>query len=153
MKYWFEEAAFNNEPMPENMTAYESCIYTFLRNLYWSYKKGIVSKDQAQKEKETTIKKYDKEWEKRDFEIKCWESSAKRTLSACHAMMMYRNNRTLEAADNLVNMLEWLNDECGQDVVPHEYGAKCPNCGRFFNQDHAFRKPVFCEDCGCMLRW
>ena len=95
----------------------------------------------------------DKEWEKRDFEIKCWESSAKRTLSACHAMMMYRNNRTLEAADNLVAMLEWLNDECGQDVVPHEYGAKCPNCGRFFNQDHAFRKPVFCEDCGCMLRW
>lgn len=153
MKFWFEEQAFNNEPMPENVTAYEACIYTFLRNLYWTYRKGIISKEQAQQEKELTIHKYDKEWEKRDFEIKCWENSARRTLAADHAMTMYRQNRTLENADNLVNKLEWLDDEIAVAVKTHEHGTNCPVCNKFFNQDHAYRKPTFCEDCGCKLGW
>ena len=153
MKFWFEEQAFNNEPMPENVTAYEACIYTFLRNLYWTYRKGVISKDQAQQEKELTIRKYDKEWEKRDFEIKCWENSARRTLAAAHAMVQYHLNRTIENADKLYEKLEWLLDELPEPVKKHEHGANCPSCGKFFNQDHADRKPKFCEDCGCMLRW
>lgn len=153
MTYWFEQAAYNNEPMPDNITAYEACIYTFLRNLYWSYKQKLITKEQAQHEKTITINKYDREWEKRDFEIKCWENSARRTMSACHAMTMYRQNRTLENADVLVNRLEWLEDECAIQVKPHEHGANCPICGKFFNQDHAARKPTYCESCGCRLGW
>lgn len=153
MTYWFEQAAYNNEPMPDNITAYEACIYTFLRNLYWSYKQKLITKEQAQHEKTITINKYDREWEKRDFEIKCWENSARRTLAACHAMTMYRQNRTLENADVLVNRLEWLEDECAIQVKPHEHGANCPICGKFFNQDHAARKPTYCESCGCRLGW
>ena len=153
MTYWFEQAAYNYEPMPDNITAYEACIYTFLRNLYWSYKQKLITKEQAQHEKTITINKYDREWEKRDFEIKCWENSARRTMSACHAMTMYRQNRTLEHADILVNRLEWLEDECAIQVKPHKHGANCPICGKFFNQDHAARKPTYCESCGCRLGW
>lgn len=153
MTYWFEQAAYNNEPMPDNITAYEACIYTFLRNLYWSYKQKLITKEQAQHEKTITINKYDREWEKRDFEIKCWENSARRTLAACHAMTMYRQNRTLEHADILVNRLEWLEDECAIQVKPHKHGANCPACGKFFDQDHANRKPTYCESCGCRLGW
>ena len=57
MKYPFEEQAMHNEPMPEGLTALEQQIYIVLRNIYWSLHKGIITKDQAQKEKNMTIKK------------------------------------------------------------------------------------------------
>lgn len=148
-----EVMAYNNHPAPAYLNWKTHAEYIVVRYLYAANRLNFISKEDASAERKLVKRKLDEIDKAKEFEIKCWESSAKRTLSACHAMMMYRNNRTLEAADNLVNMLEWLNDECSQDVIPHEYGAKCPNCGRFFNQDHAFRKPVFCEDCGCMLRW
>lgn len=37
--------------------------------------------------------------------------------------------------------------------IVKEHGAICPCCGKFFNQEHATRKPRFCEDCGAMLVW
>ena len=46
--------------------------------------------------------------------------------------------------------------EAGRDEhkpILAEHGANCPVCGSFFNQDHAFRKPQYCEDCGCRLDW
>lgn len=153
MKYLFETNAMNNEPMPEGLTAHEVCVYTFLRNLYWSLCQGMITKEQAQREKDITLKKLDTQATAREFERRCWENSARRTLSVDHAMTMYRNNRTLENADILVNRLEWLADECTVPVKPHEHGANCPVCGKFFNQDHVNSKPVFCENCGCRLGW
>lgn len=148
-----EVMAYNNQPAPSYLNWKTRAEYIVVRYLYAANRLNCISKEDASAERKLIQKELDNIDKAKNFEIKCWESSAKRTLSACHAMMMYRKNRTLEAADNMVSMLEWLDDECGQDVIPHEYGAKCPNCRRFFNQDHAFRKPVFCEDCGCMLRW
>lgn len=153
MKYWFEEQARRNEPIPDDLTAHESVVYSFLRNLYWSLQKGIITEDQAQKEKNQTIHKMEDGRKAREFERRLWENSARRTMAACHAMTMYRKNRTLENADVLVNRLEWLEDECAIQVKPHEHGANCPICGKFFNQDHANRKPTYCEDCGCRLEW
>lgn len=153
MKYAFEEAAMKNEPMPENLSVFESVIYVFLRMLYWSLHNGIISREQGQKEKDKTLKKFDKLFAAMKFERRCWENSAKRTLSVNHAMMMYRKNRTLENADNIVNQLEWIDDELTVSVKPHDHGANCPICNKFFNQDHALRKPTFCEECGCRLGW
>ena len=68
-------------------------------------------------------------------------------------MTMYRKNRTLENADIMHDRLEWLHDECSIPVKKSEHGANCPVCGSFFNHEHAFRKPQYCEDCGCRLDW
>ena len=153
MKFEYEEQAFRNEPMPDGLTAVDAVTYTFLRNLYWSFKKGIISKDQAQAEKDKTLRNLKELEAKKDFEIRCWENSARRTLSANHAMMMYRTNKTIENADHLVKMLEWLDDECEVPVEVKDGQTYCPICHRLFNADHASRKPTFCEDCGCRLGW
>ena len=51
MTYWFEKQAQQNEPMPDNLTEQEALIYSFLRNLYWSLQRGLITAEQAQKEK------------------------------------------------------------------------------------------------------
>ena len=153
LTYWFEKDAKNNAPMPDNLTEQEALIYSFLRNLYWSLQRGLITSEQAQHEKDVTLKKMEKGREAREFERRLWENSAKRTMAAERAMTMYRNDRTLENADELVSRLEWLHDVCSIPVKKSEHGAKCPICGAFFNQDHAFRKPQYCEDCGCRLEW
>lgn len=153
MKFEYEEQARRNEPMPDGLTADESLVYTFLRNLYWSLNKGMLSKEQAQKEKNITINKLIKLGESREFERRCWENSAKRTMAAERAMTMYRKNKSLETADELVSRLDWLHDECSFSIVQIEHGANCPICGKYFNTDHSSRKPVYCEDCGCKLNW
>ena len=46
--------------------------------------------------------------------------------------------------------------EAGRDEhkpILAEHGANCPICGSFFNQEHADRKPTYCETCGCRLGW
>lgn len=153
MTYWFEKQAQQNEPMPDNLTEQEALIYSFLRNLYWSLQRGLITSEQAQHEKDVTLKKMEKGREAREFERRLWENSAKRTMAAERAMTMYHKNRTLENADVLYDRLEWLHDECSIPVKKSEHGANCPICGAFFNQDHAFRKPQYCEDCGCHLKW
>ena len=153
LTYWFEKDAKNNAPMPDGLTEHEAQIYSFLRNLYWSLQKGIITTDQAQKEKNQALKKMEKGREAREFERRLWENSAKRTMAAERAMTMYRKNRTLENAGIMYDRLEWLHDECSIPVKKSEHGANCPICGAFFNQEHAARKPQYCEDCGCRLGW
>jgi len=153
MTYWFEKQAQQNEPMPPNLTEHEALIYSFLRNLYWSLQKGIITTEQAQKEKNITLKKMESGQKARDFERRLWENSAKRTMAAERAMMMYRKNKSLENANILVERLDWLHDECAIPVILSEHGANCPVCGRFFSIEHAGRKPRYCEDCGCRLGW
>lgn len=153
MKYSFEEQALQNKPMPDGLTTYEKQIYIVLRNLYYAMNKGTITQQQAQKEKNTILKELDDLNTTREFERKCWENSSKRTMAADRALMMYHQSRTLENADILYDRLEWLHDECAIPAVQSEYGANCPICGRFFNQDHASNKPTYCQDCGCRLGW
>lgn len=153
MTYWFERDAKNNAPMPDGLTEQESLIYSFLRNLYWSLQKGLITAEQAQKEKNQTLKKMEEGRKAREFERRLWENSARRTMASERAMTMYRQSRTLENADVLYERLEWLHDECAIPVKIIEHGANCPICGKSFNQEHADRKPTYCEDCGCKLNW
>jgi len=149
MKYSFEDQAMQNKPMPDGLTTCEKQIYIVLRNLYYAIAKGMITQQQAQKEKNSILKELDDLNATREFERKCWEDSAKRTMAADRALMIYHQNRTLENADILHDRLEWLHDECNRPVV----NGKCPGCGKWFNADHAARKPTYCEDCGCRLGW
>ena len=60
LTYWFEKDAKNNAPMPDNLTEQEALIYSFLRNLYWSLQRGLITSEQAQHEKDVTLKKMEK---------------------------------------------------------------------------------------------
>lgn len=153
MKYPFEQQAMQNKPIPDGLTTYEKQIYIVLRNLYYSMSKGMLTAEQAQKEKNSILKDLDDLNATREFERKCWENSAQRTMAADRALTMYHQNRTLENADILYDRLEWLHDECTIPVIRSEHGANCPVCNRFFNQDHAENKPTYCQDCGCRLGW
>ena len=106
MVYPFEKQAQQNEPLPDSLTAHEVLIYSFLRNLYWSLQKGIITADQAQKEKNVALKKMEKMREAREFERRLWENSARRTMAVDRALMMYHESRTLENADVLYDRLE-----------------------------------------------
>lgn len=153
MKFQYESQAMRNEPMPDGLTVHDALVYTFLRNLYWSLHKGVITREQGQKEKDKTLKQFDQMTNARELERRCWEMSAKRTLAADHAMYAYKINRTLENADNLVKKLDWLDDEIAVAVKLNDHEANCPVCNKFFNQDHAYRKPNFCEECGSRLGW
>ena len=72
LTYWFEKDAKNNAPMPDGITEHEALIYSFLRNLYWSLQKGIITTEQAQREKDVTLKKMEKGREAREFERRLW---------------------------------------------------------------------------------
>lgn len=159
MNYWFEEYAMRGEPIPDtrpdgmSTTYHERFDHAFLRNLYWSLKNKIISREQGQIEKDKGLRQNEKLFNAREFERKCWENSARRTMAVDHAMMAYYHKRTLENADKLHKQLEWLADEVTVSVISNEHGANCPVCDAFFNLEHASRKPRFCEHCGCRLGW
>lgn len=148
-----ERAAMNQEAMPPYLQPHDQMKFLGLRYLYGSYRRKIIPREQASAEKKKFLAECDKIQKACAFEKKCWEHSAKRTMAAERAMSMYRKERTLENADILVERLEWLSDECGRKVILTERGADCPNCGKAFDQDHADRRPAYCEDCGCRLNW
>ena len=83
------------------------------------------------------------ERDKKDFEI---------------PIVAHRKNRfpwivTMKAEDWFKIYREF---EAGRDEhkpILTEHGANCPICGSFLNHEHAFRKPKYCEDCGCRLDW
>lgn len=153
MKFEHEENAMRGDPVPKSLTGIGQSYYIGLRYLYAACRIGAISRDEAAKEKKLLQRDAAQASKSREFERKCWENSARRTMAAERAMTMYRKNRTLENADVLVDRLEWLHDECSIPVKKTEHGANCPACGSFFNQDHANRKPVYCENCGCRLVW
>jgi hypothetical protein len=144
-----ERAAMRGDPAPSGLSWRGKIEYLFFLNLYKAYHNQMVSRDQASDEKKRFLAELNKAEESREFERKCWENSAKRTIAADRALMMYHRNRTLENADILYDRLEWLHDECARPVV----NDKCPGCGKWFSPDHAERKPTYCEDCGCRLGW
>ena len=121
LTYWFEKDAKNNAPMPDGVTAEEAQMYSFLRNLYWSLDHKIISTEQAQREKNIMEKLIDKGKKEREFERKCWENSAKRTMAAERAMTMYRKNRILEKSDFIYDRFEWLHEECAIPVKKSEH--------------------------------
>ena len=83
------------------------------------------------------------ERDKKDFEI---------------PIVAHRKNRfpwlvTMKAEDWFRIYREFEAGRDGHKPILTEHGANCPVCGSFFNHEHAFRKPQYCEDCGCRLDW
>ena len=70
------------------------------------------------------------------------------------AKIVCRKEPTPENAIALCDRIDAIQrDDRFRNVKYTDHGANCPVCNKFFNDDHANRKPTFCEDCGCKLGW
>lgn len=68
-----ELSAAKNRPLPEYMTAPETCLYTALRALYGSYRRQELDRDSAKTEKRKIIA----ECERYESEYLAWTAAAK----------------------------------------------------------------------------
>ena len=153
MIYQYEKDAVNGEPVPKNLPLNDKLKFIALRGLYASYQAGKLQKAEAQLEKKRIIREIDEPFSAREAERRRWEENQERTFAADRALQMYQSNRSQENADELAAQLNWMHGECAKPALLVEHGAKCPVCGKFFEQAHSDRKPVYCEDCGCRLKW
>ena len=82
--------------------------------------------------------------------LSLFDEGGYRSLSEIYEMYQ-KGTITREQAVNTIDGI--LKNELQQNVILSEHGANCPCCRRFFNREHADRRPRFCEDCGAMLVW
>ena len=142
-----EMAAFNGEILPYGLSASNAVLYEAIRYISFQYRAKFISKEQAAEEKRRAYIAAEEQEKAHNFEIRCWENSAKRTLAACHAMVRFRKDRTLESADNLVNMLEWLEEEAVEQPEEREGELHCKICGFVVSGSDNF-----CRECGQKLK-
>lgn len=57
----FERAASRGLPMPEGLDSSQQRLYLSLRHVYYAYRQGIVSREDAKREKEQLMEAYRKD--------------------------------------------------------------------------------------------
>lgn len=98
----FERAAINGGEMPDGLSYPDKILFLCLRMLYDQYRKGIVDRDTAVREKKRLMDEH-RVYEFNDQMGKHWVERIRLTDAArCE----YRKNRTLENADKLVDALD-----------------------------------------------
>ena len=100
----YEKIAMVGGEMPDNMDSSDQLMFLKLRLLYDSYKKGILSREQATKEKAKILKEYELDCAMHKLGIR-WVTMIGETEKA---RIDYRKNRTLEAADKLLEVIEGI---------------------------------------------
>lgn len=98
----YERSAMQNAPMPPGLTFPDQLMYQSLALLYARYRLKLISREQAQKEKQSLLREHETtkyKWSLGGH----WASVLKNTELTCSA---YRKNRTLDNADKLVQALE-----------------------------------------------
>lgn len=98
----YEKIAMQGGEMPEGLTLTDQNMFLSLRSLYDNYRKGIVDRDTAIREKNRLIIEY-KSSVLIDMVCRGWADQIKQTEMA---RAEYRKNRTLENADKLLASVE-----------------------------------------------
>ena len=98
----YEKTAMQGGEMPEGLTLTDQNMFLALRSLYDNYRKGIVDRDTASREKNRLIIEY-KSSILIDMACRNWSEQIKQTEVARSA---YRKDRTLENADKLLAAVE-----------------------------------------------
>lgn len=98
----YERLAMAGEEMPSGMEYPDQILFLQLRLLHESYKKGIITREQATQEKVDLLREYKahKIIEKMGKE---WVKQIKETELA---RAKYRKNKTIENADKLLDCVE-----------------------------------------------
>ena len=98
----YEKTAMSGGDMPKGMEYHDQILFLELRLLYDSYKRNIVTREQATQEKAELLRTYEAH-KIVDRMGKEWVETIKRTESARSA---YRKNKTIENADLLLVSVE-----------------------------------------------
>jgi hypothetical protein len=98
----YEKTAMQGGEMPEGLTLTDQNMFLALRSLYDNYRKGIVDRETASREKNRLIIEY-KSSILIDMVCRGWADQIKQTEIARAA---YRKDRTLENADKLLAAIE-----------------------------------------------
>lgn len=98
----YEKAAMAGEEMPKGLEYPDQILFLELRLLYDSYKRNIVTREQATQEKAELLRTYEAH-KIVDRMGKEWVDQIKRTEIARAA---YRKDKTIENADKLVVCVE-----------------------------------------------
>lgn len=101
----YERLAMAGEEMPNGMDYPDQILFLQLRLLYDSYKKGIITRDQATQEKVDLLREYQAH-KIVDRMGKEWVKQIKETETA---RAEYRKNKTIQNADKLLDCVEGRN--------------------------------------------
>lgn len=154
MFFQYEEQAKNHEPVPDGLSMFDECGYRILSEIYTLYQHGTITREQAIDKKRKLKARALKEIRLDNFRDNTAYEREKILRLTEQARTKARKDPTPENCLALVDTIDGiLKSELQQNVILSEHGANCPCCGKFFNQEHAARKPRFCEDCGAMLVW
>ena len=98
----YERIAMVGGEMPDDLEWYDRQLFLMLRTLYWQYKKGIVDRETASREKRKLLKGRDYYIFQENFT----KDIAKKIMETDAARVAYRKNRTLENADAIILAFE-----------------------------------------------
>ena len=154
MDFVWEKQAANQEPMPDGLPLAEQRAFQVVSALYARFYAKTISKEQAAQDKQKTKAELKQEIDTDNYRDNTAYEREKILRLSEQARIKARKDPTSENCLALVDTIDGiLKNELQQNVILSEHGANCPCCQRFFNQEHAARKPRFCEDCGAMLVW
>jgi hypothetical protein len=154
MDFTWERAAAMGDPMPPCLPTAEQNAFQAIAFLYARYNAKSISKEQAAADKARIKASLKDEIETENFRDNLAYQREMIMRQTEMALIACRKEPTPENAIFLCDSIDAIQkDDVFRNVKRTDYGANCPVCNKFFNDDHANRKPVFCEDCGCKLGW
>jgi hypothetical protein len=154
MDFTWEKAAAMGEAMPTCLPTAEQKAFQAIAYLYARYRTGVIEKEQAAAEKRQIKASLADEIAMENFQDNLAYQREMILRQSEMAKIACRKEPTPENAIALCDKIDAImKDERFENVKHTDYGANCPVCSKFFNDDHASRRPRFCEDCGAKLGW
>ena len=154
MDFTWERAAAMGEAMPTCMPTPEQNAFQAIAYLYARFRAKAIGKEQAAEEKARIKASLMDELAMETFKDNLAYQREMILRQSEMAKIACRKDPTPENAIALCDTIDAIiKDERFCNVKYADHGANCPVCNKFFNDDHANRKPVFCEDCGSKLGW
>lgn len=120
------KAAQNNDPVPADMLLSEQGLYFALRNIYDSYRRGVIDNKQGKREKLNAIKQYEnlklgeriyRRQAKMSVELgKLLTKANKEGCEICKQMAKLITGRLIVSGGDCEEGEEWLESEVNKDV-------------------------------------
>lgn len=104
----FEREAAAGAPVPEGLSLADRMAYTALRNLYWAFSAGHLSREQAGADKRRLRRVWEQAKEAEAFEKKLLDYHVRLVRASEQAMCRFRKDPTAENALYLCDVLDGL---------------------------------------------
>ena len=102
---WFERAAMDNEPMPDNLGLPDQMLYQGLAWLYARYHAKQISRERGQQEKQKLVISRDRLARESESVMRMSQYYAETYKTLAQSSIKYAKERTIEAADAMYEAL------------------------------------------------